>query len=279
MRDLFRLDTPTGLSSTFIGDPPGTGFSTDTEHLDVLPDLWHDYQRASEEVAHLVAQSPEHLAAILPPGLTGSGRSRDPSRNVVTLDEPCLAEAALEAMQSCCEGAGTCVPKFVLPPDTRPYLTDCGGGSMCIPETGLWLLQNGGVFIPQPCTSVASKSPGGVDGTCLPSCLPKVQNYAWFLSQDVCAADELCAPCIDPLTGEATGACGFELFCFIRMAEFDASRDAFLTHFGRRIFRRPLDEAELERYGLLFDQWRERAAMLVVETPDSFATGFAAGVE
>jgi hypothetical protein len=55
---------------------------------------------------------------------------------------------------------------------------------------------------PKTCASVA-----GAEGRCLPSSLPQIAAQKDFLPKDVCGAVELCAPCFDPSTGKATGAC------------------------------------------------------------------------
>lgn len=75
-RDLFHLDTPSGLSATFIPDPPGGDFDNDSTLLEVTPELWSDYQRAAEALAKKVARDPVALAKILPPGLPASGDAR-----------------------------------------------------------------------------------------------------------------------------------------------------------------------------------------------------------
>lgn len=68
VRDLLYLDAPTGISSTFIGDPSSEGFSTNTEVMRVSPELWEDYQRGAESVASLLAEDPALLARLMPAG-------------------------------------------------------------------------------------------------------------------------------------------------------------------------------------------------------------------
>jgi hypothetical protein len=68
--DLFRLDTPTGLSSSFTPDPlGGKAFDNNESSLQVTPNLWADYQRAAEEVALLVTSNPALLEKIAPADL------------------------------------------------------------------------------------------------------------------------------------------------------------------------------------------------------------------
>ena len=56
----------------------------------------------------------------------------------------------------------------------------------------------------KPATCVA---PGNVEARCLPSCLTTIKAEKANLLQVTCAADELCAPCYNPLDGTDTGAC------------------------------------------------------------------------
>src|SRR6185312_1537325 len=64
-----------------------------------------------------------------------------------------------------------------------------------------------------PCGSaVCADSPtahslNAADGVCLSVCVPQVKQYESLLPQDTCAADERCAPCINPLTNMPSGAC------------------------------------------------------------------------
>lgn len=68
--DLFHLDAPTGLSSSFTPDPlGGKAFENNEAALQVTPGLWADYQRAAEEVALLVTGDPALLEKIAPADL------------------------------------------------------------------------------------------------------------------------------------------------------------------------------------------------------------------
>jgi hypothetical protein len=43
-------------------------------------------------------------------------------------------------------------------------------------------------------------------GVCLPDCIPAVQSF--LIGKGDCATDgDKCAPCLNPLTGQPTGAC------------------------------------------------------------------------
>lgn len=75
VKDLLRLDAVPGLSTGFPPDPT-TQFDTNVEQKGVSNLHWAAYQTAAEEVAQQVAQDPQKLAKILPPGLPGGGIER-----------------------------------------------------------------------------------------------------------------------------------------------------------------------------------------------------------
>ncbi|MEY4576916.1 MAG: hypothetical protein RL701_1619, partial [Pseudomonadota bacterium] len=105
----------------------------------------------------------------------------------------------------CCHDAGRCVPSSSVDPADRNQLNheSCGdpADALCVPSS--WLTQD--PHIPNTC-----RAPGNVEGRCLMSCLPNVAGRAASLRQTSCAAQELCVPCFDPLTGENTGACAVD---------------------------------------------------------------------
>jgi len=68
--DLFQLDAPTGLSSSFAPDPlGGKAFDNNEGSLEVTPTLWADYQSAAETVAAMVTSDAALLAHIVPADL------------------------------------------------------------------------------------------------------------------------------------------------------------------------------------------------------------------
>lgn len=101
---------------------------------------------------------------------------------------------------SCCSGNGQCVPTSLVPSQDVSLLgtdTCTGTDVLCAPTKF-----EDPTYKPPSCNSVC-----GVEGRCIPSCVPAVQARAANLPQDSCATGELCAPCYDPINGTATGAC------------------------------------------------------------------------
>jgi hypothetical protein len=73
VRDLLRLDTATGLSSTFPADPTPSadGFGRDATDLVVGTILWHEYRQAAEAAASLVVDDAAALDRLLPAAAKG----------------------------------------------------------------------------------------------------------------------------------------------------------------------------------------------------------------
>ncbi len=102
---------------------------------------------------------------------------------------------------SCCHGAGRCVPATSVPIAERRRLAsdNCAEPeSLCAPET--WARDVNAA--PSSCRSI-----GGSEGRCLPRCLPELASRAARLPESTCPAEHVCAPCYDPVTSAATGAC------------------------------------------------------------------------
>ncbi|MEO1270449.1 MAG: DUF1592 domain-containing protein, partial [Myxococcota bacterium] len=76
VRDLLRLSARPNVASTFIPDATSVGFSTNTESLDVSPELWADYQRGSEVVADRIASDAGLLGAIMPANMPDGYEAR-----------------------------------------------------------------------------------------------------------------------------------------------------------------------------------------------------------
>jgi hypothetical protein len=99
----------------------------------------------------------------------------------------------------CSDQSGLCVPPDIVDPTQAKALAQdsCSAGNLCAPAKFA-----DPTFHPQVCTSV-----GGAEGRCLSKCVSLVAKNESLLPAGGCAANELCAPCTDPRTGELTGAC------------------------------------------------------------------------
>jgi hypothetical protein len=105
------------------------------------------------------------------------------------------------SLPSCCtDGAAHCVPTQYVPPGDIAALAQCTGG-YCVPDPFI----TNPDYIPPSCTAF-----NGTPGACLSLCVPQVSQYKSILTQATCAATELCAPCTNPLTQQASGACAFK---------------------------------------------------------------------
>ena len=75
VQDLFHLDSPSGLASSFAPDP-NSRFDTNVELRRVGPSQWTDYQTAAEAIAARVANTPAELNRILPADLPTDSTER-----------------------------------------------------------------------------------------------------------------------------------------------------------------------------------------------------------
>ena len=105
----------------------------------------------------------------------------------------------VSTLPACCEGMGAahCVPDSAIPTEFQESLSVCEGGGLCVPDE---LIESAGTYQPAACTAGAFGP-----GACLSVCIKAVSDNAAFLAQDVCAAGELCAPCM--IGDMPTGAC------------------------------------------------------------------------
>jgi hypothetical protein len=101
-------------------------------------------------------------------------------------------------LPSCCTaGAAHCVQSSDVPASLAKQLAACAGG-YCVPDPFI----EDPTLVPAACTAF-----NGTPGACISVCVPQVQQYLSLLQQGTCAADERCAPCINPLDNSDTGAC------------------------------------------------------------------------
>jgi hypothetical protein len=117
-------------------------------------------------------------------------------------------EPAPAPLPRCCGDIGQCVPSNLVPPEQADQLgpDECpqdGGALSCVPDVFLNGIQ------PAACETGFISFLFGDEykpGVCLAECIPQVDSTP-FLGQDDCAEGEKCAPCLDPTTGESSGAC------------------------------------------------------------------------
>ncbi len=111
---------------------------------------------------------------------------------------PVLDPTSLPGCNPLCNGAH-CMPAAFVPDDQKSLLAACSGG-YCTPDV---LIKTAGETILPSCTAFAGTT---APGRCLSTCLPIVASQS-TLEQSTCASGNKCAPCHDPFTGVATGAC------------------------------------------------------------------------
>jgi hypothetical protein len=106
----------------------------------------------------------------------------------------------------CCSDLGSCVPSSLVPSAFHGALEDipgCESEALCVPNK---FIEDTG-YQPPSCDAEADGTSLG-DGACLPLCLALAgDDDAGDLEQDVCDEGEVCVPCVDPVSGEPTGAC------------------------------------------------------------------------
>jgi hypothetical protein len=110
--------------------------------------------------------------------------------------------APATVLGTCCESLGRCVPDtFVSASDAEQLDSDvcANDADLCVPTA--WLDSDGIGAAP------SCRSWNDAEGRCLPACLPVIADQASRLRRDVCDDGLLCAPCYDPVSGNATGAC------------------------------------------------------------------------
>lgn len=102
---------------------------------------------------------------------------------------------------ACCGELGRCLPSELIEAADRDQLSSdtCQAGQLCAPSK----LASSKAWKPQACTDPVTTA----EGRCLPACLPGVAERKHKLSRSTCPIEHLCAPCVDPVTAQSTGAC------------------------------------------------------------------------
>jgi hypothetical protein len=134
--------------------------------------------------------------------------SNNGDNNTTTCDDPatCNYDATCPpvidptTLTSCGADAHCVDAALITDPEQKAQLGPCTDATkLCVPDVAI---KTGGKFTPATCNSV-----GGAEGRCLSRVLPAVKAQDALLPQDTCTVNERCAPCYDPITGMATGAC------------------------------------------------------------------------
>jgi hypothetical protein len=98
----------------------------------------------------------------------------------------------------CCSMRGYCVSEAQAGEQAESLVADsCTGELLCAPKE----LTNP-AFVPMGCDSIDMR-----EGRCLSTCLGSVADQVDRLPTTGCMANEVCAPCYDPITDADTGAC------------------------------------------------------------------------
>ncbi len=262
--DLLRLDQPTDISDTFIGDGISDGFGNNAEALEVSAELWQDYQRAAEELAAMVVADADIYSGVVPQDVrTGSGG--------VPFDDRVQAEDPSVFATTGAPGGS----------DYNLWSTGELSATFDIPAQGVFTIA-ARVWADQAGPDLAQATLG-VDGTDL-------------VVTDIVAASEGAAEILeadleltpgnhtvhvgflndyyDPGSGqdrnlhidwlEITGSSG----SLGESTAGDSERDAWIEDFGSRAYRRPLTADEVALYTDLFAQGPD-----LVATGDDFADG------
>lgn len=123
----------------------------------------------------------------------------------VTCDAP---KEPFKPFAACCNSGGKsrgrCLPKTSMPAEAASGLEkkECPtDADLCVPEEEI-----DEKFVHPKCT--ASSLLGSYEGVCISNCVAKDFLTELGTDRGNCSAESFCAPCKNPLTGEATGAPG-----------------------------------------------------------------------
>jgi len=144
-------------------------------------------------------------------GLAGCGVESDGPAITVTMQETVTCEAGstrreqvapnlIQAFYPCCDGTAHYIPEILVPKDFRGMLEAGPHNTLCVPDE----FSTDAAYTPRQCVSVF-----GLKGACLTICLPQIRDADIPLPKDSCPGNQKCAPCVDPRTNQATGACNY----------------------------------------------------------------------
>jgi len=264
VQDLLRLDEPTGLSDTFIGDGLSEGFANNAEALEVSSELWQDYQRAAEALALRVVTEGDVYEGVVPQDpRTGDGlvafdvriEGEDPSATATT--------GAVSGSDYNLWSNGTLTVDFDVPTDAPTAVRVAVWAQQAGPDLASATLTVDG--IDQLTADVVSSSSGSPDILEVVLDLSagfhtvQVRFNNDYYDADTGADRNLRVDYFEiegesRTLGESTAG--------------DAERDAWIADIGGRAFRRPLTAEEQAAYEEVFDLGPE-----LVGSGDDFADG------
>ena len=132
-----------------------------------------------------------------PAGDGGAPKSTSASTGTCPQVDPILDVSSFAPED--CGSNMLCVDASLVPADEGKMLKSCSKGK-CAPKKSV---ERGGNYVPKTC-----RSTGDAEGRCMNVSIPEIAAQASLLpAGDGCDADERCAPCFDPRTGDDTGAC------------------------------------------------------------------------
>lgn len=169
-----------------------------------LSRLFKDIDAQKDQLPQDVCEASERCAPCYDPtngALTGAC-------NLVSCDAP---KKPKTVFKDCCldnksgKPGGRCVPKSLIPQANQGDLDvrECDKEKeLCAPAEQL-----DPAYVPPKCKASATFG-GTYDGVCISDCIHKEWYTSLGTAQGNCKAGTFCAPCKNPITGEATGAPG-----------------------------------------------------------------------
>jgi hypothetical protein len=154
-------------------------------------------------------------AALLPAATCGAGELCVPCYNPIDSTDTGACKLSCDTgptepakpLAACCSGAAKCVPDAAVPSTLTSNLDQdsCVDMQLCVPND-LLAFQQGTGPAPRACTANGFLI-GQYTGVCLSDCL-KFGLQGIVLARGDCDQDFKCAPCVNPLSGQPTGAPG-----------------------------------------------------------------------
>lgn len=135
---------------------------------------------------------------------TGTPEAVECSAGTARAEAEKIDAASLTACACKAGGKARCAPKSKLPATLANHLDDCDDGAgACVPDT----------IIAKGADALTVCAFNSEPGRCVSMCVPDVAanlDKATRGDSTECPEDERCIPCVNPLTGDATGICGLD---------------------------------------------------------------------